>query len=408
MSLPVLSSEAKALVKGSIPVLETQGEALTRHFYQRLFQENPGVRAFFNPAHQHAGSQQRALAAAICGFARHVDDLDALRAVVDRIAHKHVSLQVQPEHYPIVGRTLLGAIQDLLGDAATPELLSAWEEAYGLLAAVLIDQENRLYRQQTAAPNGWNGFRALHVHEIRQEADSIRSFLLSGPEGTQLPPFLPGQYLTLRLPLGEAGTTMRNYSLSGSPNWPHYRISVKRERGDGGPDGLVSNYLHEHIQQGHTLEVAPPCGEFTLDVAALTRPVCLIAGGIGITPLLSMLHTLAAHPVNLPVTFVLGCRDAGQHPFREEVDQLMTRLPNGRLHYRYSHADPTAVTGGQCHDLGFLDENIVQSLGLDLNADFYFCGPPPMMARVERGLAQNGVPEARRHFEFFGPHDPKA
>jgi nitric oxide dioxygenase len=140
------------IVKASAPVVEAQAERITRRFYELMFEGDPHVLRFFNQAHQHRGSQQRALAMSICAYATHIDDLEALRPGVELIAHKHCSLMIQPEHYPIVGKYLLMAIQDVLGDAATDEVLAAWGDAYGLLAQVLMDRSGRSTPNRPRSP----------------------------------------------------------------------------------------------------------------------------------------------------------------------------------------------------------------------------------------------------------------
>src|SRR5215204_4461789 len=163
----MLNDQTIAIVKVTAPVLEEHGETLTKHFYRRMFSKNPEVAPFFNPAHQTAGTQQRALAGAICAYAANIDNLEVLGGAVELIAQKHASLQIQAEHYPIVGENLLGSIREVLGDGATDEVIGAWGEAYGFLANILIGRENEIYHQHQLAPNGWAGFKKFRV--IRKE-----------------------------------------------------------------------------------------------------------------------------------------------------------------------------------------------------------------------------------------------
>src|SRR5687767_4727357 len=148
MEALVLSAETIAVIKATIPALQAHGETLTRHFYKRMFNANPEVKAFFNPAHQHAGSQQRALAAAILAYATHIENPGALAGAVELIAQKHVSLGVKAEHYPVVGENLLAAIKEVLGDAATEGVIKAWGQAYGVLADIMIKREAEIYNEQ--------------------------------------------------------------------------------------------------------------------------------------------------------------------------------------------------------------------------------------------------------------------
>ncbi|KAG1245356.1 hypothetical protein G6F65_021275 [Rhizopus arrhizus] len=143
----MLSPQIRALVKATAPVLKTHGVALTRHFYARMFDHNPELKHVFNQAHQAGGQQQLALAGAVTAYAEHIDDPSVLMPVVTRIVHKHVSLGIRPEHYAIVGKHLLASIREVLGEAATDELVDAWGAAYGQLADLLIAEEARLYAE---------------------------------------------------------------------------------------------------------------------------------------------------------------------------------------------------------------------------------------------------------------------
>ena len=138
------------VIKATVPVLDAGGEALTRHFYERMFRENPEVRSFFNPAHQKTGGQQRALAAAICAYAKHIENPGVLADAVELIAQKHASLGIQPQHYPIVGTNLLSSIKEVLGDDATPDIIDAWAAAYNQLADLFIAREKAIYADQVA------------------------------------------------------------------------------------------------------------------------------------------------------------------------------------------------------------------------------------------------------------------
>lgn len=279
---PTLSPRTIEIVKATAAVVAEHAEAITRRFYTLMFSGNPEVQAYFNPAHQHSGQQQRALAGAICAYAANIENLGALGPAVELIAQKHCSLGIQPEHYPIVGLHLLAAIKDVLGDAATEEIINAWGEAYGFLAQVFTDREQQIYEAQRSAPGGWNGYRPFVVKRKVRESEIIASFYLAPQDGGALPAFKPGQYITVKTEHAAALTPPRNYSLSDRPGAGYYRISVKRETGleAGLPDGLVSNYLHNEVGEGDVIQIGPPCGEFFLDPHAQpTRPIVLISGG---------------------------------------------------------------------------------------------------------------------------------
>jgi len=287
-----LSDRTIELVKKTVPALEAGGTAITDRMYQILFR-NQQIRDLFNQSH-HAGSgsQSKALTAAIIAYARNIDNLRALASRVDRINQKHVGLNILPEHYHFVAEALLGAIKEVLGDAATPEILDAWGEAYWFLADMLIAREAIIYGRLAAAPGGWNGWRDFAVESVKQESAIIRSFVLVPADGGPVMRHRPGQYLTFSLDqVPGASTLKRNYSISSRPDSHAYRITVKREAPPGLPAGLVSNWLHDHAGAGTMLQAAPPAGDFFLDDRD-DSPVVLLSGGVGLTPMLSMLEAI--------------------------------------------------------------------------------------------------------------------
>jgi nitric oxide dioxygenase len=402
----MLSESTLQIVKATAPVVAEHAEAITRRFYTLMFEGNPEVRAFFNQAHQHAGTQQRALAGAICAYAANIDNLGVLGPAVELIAQKHCSLGIQPEQYPIVGKHLLAAIRDVLGSAATDEIVNAWAEAYGLLAQVCINREQAIYHDQTAAPGGWNGYRRFIVDRKTPESSIVTSFYLRPEDGGALPAFKPGQYITVRINHPKTPTSPRNYSLSDRPGLGHYRISVKREGrlAADAPDGLISNHLHDSVQQGDVLEIGPPCGEFFLNPADVgTRPIVLLSGGIGITPLLSIWKSLAAANVRVPVYFFHAARNSEVHALADEVRTAAEDHENFDYHFVYDAPLPSDLLNGRCHSEGRFDLPRLKSLLPGPDCEFYFCGPKPFMLGAYRDLMEWGVDSARLHCEFFGP-----
>jgi nitric oxide dioxygenase len=399
-----MDPEQIAIVKSTVGVLEERGVELTRYFYKRMLEGDSQVQEFFNPAHLHSGGQQQALAAAICAYANHIDNPGALTTAVELIAHKHVSLLIQPEHYPIVGKHLLASIQEVLGLNADHPVILAWAAAYQQLADIFIETEKNLYQQQKDAQNGWVGFKPLTVTRKVRESDAITSFHFQSSDGG-LPTFKPGQYISVRLPASVPFHAVRNYSLSCAPNEETYRISVKREEGGtDSPPGNVSNYLHDNLRVGDTLDIAPPCGEFFLDTEIETdRPLVLLSGGVGITPMVSMLHASLNHLPAREVIFIHAARHSGVHAFRDEVDALAKQHSNLKVRYLYD----APLADGRCHELchrvGFIDENFLREHVPSKDCDFYFCGPVPFMMNLHQILREWNVSEERLHFEFFGP-----
>ena len=388
----MLTPEQRAIVQSTVPLLESGGEALTTHFYKILLAEHPEVRPFFNQANQASGDQPRALANGVLMYARHIDKLEQLGGLVTQIIQKHVSLQIQPEHYPVVGACLLRAIREVLGaEIATETVIAAWGAAYGQLADILIGAEEKIYADTAAAPGGWRGARAFRV--VRKEAESreITSFYLEPQDGGALAEFVPGQYIGLRL-MVNGQEIRRNYSLSAAPNGVDYRISVKREAG-----GLASNHLHDQVQVGDVLDVFPPAGEFVL--AAGERPVVLISGGVGITPTLAMLD--AALQGTRPVHFIHCARNRHVHAFRHAIEARLAKHPQLQRFYAY---DEHSGSEDAPHAVGHLEsQQLAQWLPASRDVDAYFLGPKPFMRQVKKQLRALGVPEAQTRYEFFGP-----
>lgn len=385
----MLTDSQRAIVKSTVPLLETGGEALTTHFYRIMLAEYPEVRPLFNQAHQASGDQPRALAHSVLMYAKHIDRLEALGDLPAQIVNKHVSLQVLPEHYPIVGTCLLRAIREVLGaEIATDEVIAAWGAAYQQLADILIGVEEQAYRASAEQTGGWRGARAFRVARKVAESSEISSFYLHPVDGQPVMAHQPGQYIGLRLVI--AGQEQRrNYSLSALPNGHELRISVKREA-----EGVVSRFLHDEVREGDTLEVFPPAGAFTLQPG--DKPLVLISGGVGITPTLAMLSE--ALQSGRTVHFIHCARNRAVHAFRDTIDALAARHPQLQRFYCYDQADEGADA------VGLLDQaRLAQWLPANRDVDAYFLGPKPFMALVKRSLLALGVPEAQTRYEFFGP-----
>lgn len=402
----MLNPETIRIVKSTAPILEEHGETLTRHFYKRMFEHNPEVAPFFNPANQTAGAQQRALAGAICAYAANIDNLDVLGGAVELIAQKHASLQIKPEHYPIVGANLLASIREVLGEGASDAVINAWGEAYGLLADILIGRERQIYKEAAEQPGGWEGFRDFRIDRKEEESTIITSFYLVPADGGELPAYKPGQYITLRMPSPDGQTTMRNYSLSDKPGQGYFRISVKREVGARAdtPEGYVSNLLHDEKKVGDLLQIGPPCGEFFLDTSEHhQRPLVLLAAGIGITPILSMLLAIADAQPERRIILVVAAINEKVQAFKKTVDELDRRLPNLTVHYRYSESPQPGWRRGENCSTGMVTAQLLESLLPERDADYYFCGPKPFMVQIYQDLLAWGIPGSQVHFEFFGP-----
>ncbi|WP_153774771.1 NO-inducible flavohemoprotein [Pseudomonas sp. MNR3A] len=387
----MLNADQRAIIKATVPLLESGGEALTTHFYKMMLSEYPEVRPLFNQAHQASGDQPRALANGVLMYARHIDRLEQLGGLVGQIINKHVALQILPEHYPIVGSCLLRAIEEVLGkDIATPEVIAAWGAAYGQLADILIGAEEGLYKAKEEADGGWRGARDFRVVRREQESSEIVSFYFAPIDGKPVLKAEPGQYIGLQLFI-DGAEQRRNYSLSALCDGEQYRISVKREAG-----GKVSNHLHDQLQVGDTLKLFPPSGDFTL--APGDKPLVLISGGVGITPTLAMLE--AALKTERPVHFIHCARNGSVHAFRDWIDSLAAQHPQLQRFYCYAEDDGSR----DANAVGLLTQDLLAEwLPRARDVDAYFLGPKGFMAAIRRHLKALGIPDAQSRYEFFGP-----
>lgn len=393
----MLSEKTMQIVKSTAPVLKERGTEITVCFYERMFNAHPELKNIFNMSRQKTGGQPKALAFTVLQAAENIDRLEALLPVVEQIGHKHKSLQVKPEHYPIVGKHLLEAIEIVLGEAATPEILQAWAEAYEEIARVFIEIEKQMYEKAKKA-GSWEGFKPFVVVEKRRESETITSFYVKPADGSDLPPFTPGQYVSVRIKIpGEQYFLTRQYSLSDVWNKDYYRISVKLEAEEGKPKGRVSSYLHEEMEVGGSLELSAPAGDFALSEES-DKPVYFISAGSGITPVMSMAKTLAAKDSGRRITFVHAAKSETHHAFKEEAEKLVSGNQDNRLLFVYSRGTEAAsdrVINGR------LDEDLLKSIVKDQDGEFYVCGPLSFMKSVISGLQKLGVPTENIRYESF-------
>ncbi|WP_425219381.1 globin domain-containing protein [Ralstonia solanacearum] len=394
----MLSEQSKPLIDASVPVLREHGLTITQTFYRNMFASHPELTNLFNMGNQANGSQQQSLASAVFAYAANHGNNAALAPVVGRIVHKHAAVGIRPSHYPIVARHLLGAIAEVLGDAATPALLAAWDEAYWLLAAELIAAEARLYAHMQSGPDHRQPVRII---ERRQQAEDVVSFTLEAVGGTTLADFLPGQYISVQVELAPGVLPQRQYSLSDAPNGRTWRISVKRDAGEAGrPAGTVSNWLHENARQGEVLLVSQPYGDFVPQLAT-DNPIVLMSAGVGITPMIAALNTLVGQNVARKVVFSHASRTASHVAHADDLERAARVLPDFEAHVFLESGEAEAFASrpaqpGRMTVDAFLDGKVA-------DADFYLCGPLPFMQAQRAALLAGGVPAASIHREVFGP-----
>jgi nitric oxide dioxygenase len=399
-----LSDRTIDLVKATVPALEGQGTAVTDRMYQLLFRSQE-IRDLFNQSHHgETGAQSKALTAAVVAYARNIDNLGVLGSRVERIAQKHVGLNILPKHYPFVAEALLGAIKDVLGDAATDQVLEAWGEAYWFLADLLMAREASIYSRLAAAPGGWNGWREFVIETTKPESEVIRSLILVPADGAAVMRHRPGQYLTFALDVPGVGHLKRNYSISSGPEDRSYRISIKREVKPGVPPGLVSNWLHDQAGPGTMLSVAPPAGEFFLDERD-DGPMVLLSGGVGLTPMMSMLESIVRSGNGRPTWYVHGAENGRVHAMGAHARELAAQARNVMVRTFYNIPDPGDVAGRDYDERGLISTDWLARNTPKEDATYYLCGPRPFLRAMVGGLARTGVPLARIRYEFFGPAD---
>jgi nitric oxide dioxygenase len=399
----MLTQKTRDTVKATAPVLALHGVDIIQHFYRSMLGAHPELKNVFNMRHQERGQQQEALARAVYAYAANIDDPSSLNAVLDGIANKHASLGVRPEQYPIVGEHLLGSIKAVLGDAATDDIISAWAQAYGNLADILMGRESELREKTESEPGGWVGWREFVVVSKQPESEVITSFVLEPADGQPVLNFEPGQYTSLAIHVPQLGLQqIRQYSLSDAPNGRSYRISVKREGGaDPTQQGYVSSLLHDNVQVGDRIRLAAPYGNFHVDVNA-TTPVVLISGGVGLTPMISMLNRVLQAP-GRDIVFVHGARNSAVHAMKDHLRQAVAQHPNFKTFIFYNEPLPQDQPGRDFDYPGLVDIDVIADAVMLPDADYYICGPIPFMRLQHDALIARGIKEPRVHYEVFGP-----
>ncbi|WP_026907066.1 NO-inducible flavohemoprotein [Paucisalibacillus globulus] len=390
------------IIKSTVPVLEKHGTDITKRFYQMMFENYPELKNIFNQTNQRKGDQPKALANTVYAAAKYIDKLETILPVVKQIAQKHRSLNIKPEHYPIVGENLLLAIKDVLGDAATEEIITAWEKAYGVIADVFISIEKDMYQEVKKAPGGWVDFRNFKVMKKVVESDVITSFYLEPADGNPFPLFKAGQYITVKAEIeGQPYDQLRQYSLSCAPGEGYYRISVKREEAISDyPEGVVSNFLHKHVEEGSIIPISAPGGDFVLDQED-TRPLVLLSGGVGLTPMMSMLETTIKENPNREVIFIHAAQSSHVHAMKDHVKELVEAYPQVKSYTIYDRP----VEGDEYDKEGYIELDWLRSVVPESDAAFYFCGPKGFMRATYQLLKQLEVSDSDIHYEIFGPSE---
>lgn len=345
-----------------------------------MFEEHPELLNVFNKTNQKLGRQQTALAQTVIAAAKHIDYLEAIIPNVNQIAHKHRALEIKPEQYPIVGENLIWAIQHVLGDAATPEIIDAWTKTYGVIADVFIQMEAALYKEAD-----WEDFVPFKVVNITEESKDIKSFTVQSDKVT-VKPIKAGQYITVKVhPAGEHNDALRHYSICSVDTANGIKFAVKRDVA-GSEKGMVSNFLHDEIKVGDEMLLSAPAGEFTVE-AEPKKPIVLISGGVGMTPVMAMLESEAAK--GRDIKFIHSAYNREAVPFKAEIKKYHNQ-ENVQFYFNYSE------TAGRLNQAKLAD--IITG-----NEEIYMCGSVGFMEAMLEVFNAMNIDRTQVHFEPFGP-----
>jgi nitric oxide dioxygenase len=394
-STSLLSPEALSVVRATAPVVAAHADQITANFYPRMFAAHPELLRVFNQGNQATGEQSKALAGSVVAYAVQLIDPEApsFDHVMHRIAYKHVSLGIRPEQYTIVGEHLLASVGEVLGDAVTPEIAAAWSEVYWLFALQLVAEEARLYQQANVDPD--QPTRQYRVVRRIEEAADVISLVLEPVEGGPLPAVAPGQYVSVFVDLPDGNRQPRQYTVSSTTVRTRLQITVLRVRGvNGGPDGRVSSYLHDHVKVGDVLDVSAPAGDFVL--TPTESPLLLASAGAGITTVLPIVEHIARTQPQRKVIVAHADQRAQDHALRETVLHLGREIDDFTSYTWYETVDEGDTRSRQ----GYMD---LTDIPLPEDIQVFTCGPLPFMRLVRSTLLEREVPAARIRYEVFGP-----
>ena len=394
----MISDQNRLVIEATLPAVGEHIGEIAQRFYRHMFTEHPELLdGVFNRGNQARGEQQQALAGSVASFAASLltTPPHMPEHLLSRIAHKHASLGMRPDQYQVVHDNLMWAIVDVLGEAVTPQVAAAWDEVYWLMANALINEERGLYSARGVRPQ--TVWRDWQVERKIRETDEVVTFVVRRIDDRLVKTSLPGQYVTVRMPMPDGIRQPRQYSLTRADDGEHRQFSVKRVRGGGQPDGEISNLLHDTIGVGDVLTLSLPYGDVVLDDAG--RPAVFASAGIGIAPMAGMLSHLVAANSGLSITLLHADADEGAFPLRRQVVSDVLALRNAALHVWYEQQAGSNEPVTSVHQ-GLLN---VADVDLPRDATYYMCGPLPFMQALRSALIERGVATNDIQFEVFGP-----
>ncbi|KDE98066.1 hemin transporter [Mycolicibacterium aromaticivorans JS19b1 = JCM 16368] len=392
-----LEPEHAEIVTATLPLVGAHVDEITSVFYRRMFGQHPELlRNLFNRGNQAQGAQQRALAASIATFATHLvnPDLPHPSELLSRIGHKHASLGIVPDQYPIVHEHLFAAIVEVLGaDTVTADVAAAWDRVYWIMADTLIALERDLYAG--AGVDAGDVFRRLRV-TAREDDPSGAVLVTVGADG--IAGAGAAQYVSVGVTLPDGARQLRQYSLVNAPGASELTFAVKPVDAVGqNPAGEVSNWIRECVRVGDLLDVTVPFGD--LPEPRSGAPVVLISAGIGITPMIGILEYLVGQSHAAPVQVLHADRSEESHPLRKRHRELVDILPDASLDLWYAED----VDG----DNPRIHEGLMNLDDVDIadGAEIYLCGNDGFVQAVRAQLTGRGIATDRVHCELFSPND---
>lgn len=376
----------KAIIEATAGVVADNAVTITKCFYPKMFSNHPELLNVFNQANQDIGEQPVALASSIVAYARHLlgaDDVPFDR-VIDRIAHKHVALGIAPRDYTIVGRNLMAAIADVLGDALTPDIAAAWGEVYWLFAVDLVAAEAKIYANLGVTPETL--LRPFTVTANTPTTADTHTIRFEPADGSPCPTHIPGQYVSVIAELDNDRRQPRQYTISSAYDPTGFEITVKKAQATykGAPAGLVSNMLAA-ATVGSTWQVSAPCGD--INVATHDTPLTLISAGVGITPMAAILAQAAQDNSSRTITHVHFDDSPAHMPLAEHTAKATAALPHGTQQCVFGETTVAAL----------------ETIDLQHDAEYYLCGSIPFMRDARRILINRGVAPEAIAYEVFGP-----
>ncbi|MHA2789850.1 globin domain-containing protein [Corynebacterium sp. S7] len=373
-----LSEESHEIVKATLPLVGEKIGEIAPVFYNKMFAAHPELlRDTFNRGNQKSGEQQKALAASVATFATMLVDDNAPDPVglLNRIAHKHVSLGIVRDQYPIVHKYLLEAIAEVLGEAVTEEVANAWSEVYWTMADVLISHEEELYASAGVEPG--DVFRDVTVTAKQQLSENVTQYTLEG----ELTTAQPGQYTSVGVVLPDGARQLRQYSIV-KADANSYTIAVQA-------DGEVSNFLRDNVEVGDTIQATLAAGDLVLRDS--NAPATLVSSGIGSTPMVGMLGYLARKNSDRKVSFVHADESEETFAQKSAAEAIVAKLDNAELNATYRN-------NGELIDVAALDV---------AGSDVYLCGGNEFLQAIRAGLENLPAEKAPKavYYELFSPND---